>query len=164
MTRLWVNLPDSLSQSFQDYADRTGQKKTQIVMYAIASYIGYYQTKDNSNKVDDQALLNVKIDDLSIDVQDVETYLEKIEKRLSRIEHQFTNNFTDYDKALIKDFTEDCLKTNQKFTVKDILNILDLDCNDNSLQRKVAYYLRSQGWEKVRRNIDKKKQYVWVKK
>lgn len=156
--RVWARVPDALYQDFCNYINKTGQKKTQAIVYAIAKYIG-----SNQKDMNEKLLLDAKIDDLTIDVQDIEGYLEQIEKRLSRIEHQLTDDFTDHDKFLIKKFTEDCLTASQMFTVKDILILLNRDCNDNSLQRQVGRYLKSQGWYKVRRTVDGQKQYVWVR-
>ena len=156
--RVWARVPEALYQDFCNYINKTGQKKTQAIVYAIAKYIG-----SNQKDMNEKLLLDTKIDDLTIDIQDVESYLEQLEKRLSRIEHQLTDDFTDHDKFLITRFTEDCLKAGHKFTVKDVLTLLDLDCDDNGLQRKVARYLKFQGWYKVRRTVDGQKQYVWVK-
>lgn len=157
--RIWARVPEALYQDFCNYVNKTGQKKTQAIVYAIAKYIGSNQQAT----MKEQALLDTKINDLTIDIKDVESYLEQIEKRLSKIEHQLTDDFTDHDKFLIKRFTEDCLETGHKFTVKDVLTLLNRDCNDNSLQRQVGRYLKSQGWYKVRRTVDRQKQYVWVR-
>ncbi len=69
MIKIWARLPDSLYQAFQDYLDKTGQKKTQAIIYAIANYIEYHSKKMNNTDTNNHSLL-VEIDDLKIDVQD----------------------------------------------------------------------------------------------
>ncbi len=158
-----ARLPVPIYHAFQKYLGKSKLNRTQIIVNAIANYIGY-QAMENTT-------LDSEIYDIRIDVQDIESFLERIDKRLTKVEkklndkktEQQTYKLTEYDKQVILKFIRNCHKTGSIFTIKDLLKLIKLDENNQGLQQQIAYLIKSQGWYKARKTINKRNYYYWVK-
>ncbi len=157
-----VRLPQSLYLSLQDYIGKHEfLSLTQVTIYAIASYIGH--TEFMSNPV------ALEIDDLKIDFQDIEGFLENIDRRLTKIEKKHKPKarvpyrLTDSQKYSIVQYVKKCLKSDLPIIIKEILYYLGLEPNHQGLHQQVAHILKSENLMKTRRKINNRLMSVWVK-
>ena len=157
-------MSQSLYLSLQDYIGKHDfLNLTQVTTYAIAKYIGYTEPMNNS--------VTLEIDDLKIDVQDIEKFLENLDRRLTKIEkkHQPKQDrvpyrLTDSQKYSITQYVKKCLKSDLPITIKEILYYLGLDPNHQGQQQQVAYVLKTQNLMKARRKINNKVTSVWIER
>ncbi len=158
-----VRLPQPLYLSLQDYVGKHEfLSLTQVTVYAIAKYIGHTELMNNP--------VALEIDDLKIDVQDIESFLENLDRRLTKIEKKHkpkqdrvTYRLTDSQKYSITQYVKKCLKSDLPITIKEILYYLGLEPNHQGLQQQVAHILKSENLMKTRRKINNRLMSVWVK-
>ena len=112
----------------------------------------------------------LEIDDLKIDVQDIEKFLENLDRRLTKIEKKHKPKqdrvpyrLTDSQKYSTIQYVKKCLKSDSPIIIKDILFNLGLNPNHQGLQQQVAYVLKSENLMKTRRKINNRLMSVWVK-
>ncbi len=159
-----VRLPQPLYLSLQDYIGKHEfLSLTQVTTYALAKYIGHTELMNNP--------VALEIDDLKIDVQDIEKFLENLDRRLTKIEkkHQPKQDrvpyrLTDSQKYSITQYVKKCLKSDLPITIKEILYYLGLDPNHQGQQQQVAYVLKTQNLMKARRKINNKVTSVWIER
>ena len=157
-----VRLPQPLYLSLQDYIGKHEfLSLTQVTIYALAKYIGHTELMNNP--------ITLEIDDLKIDVQDIESFLENLDRRLTKIEkkHQPKQDrvpyrLTDFQKYLIVQYVKKCLNSDLPITIKEILSYLGLEPNHQGQQQQVAYVLKTQNLMRVRRRINNRLVSVWI--
>ncbi len=158
-----VRLPQPLYLSLQDYIGKHEfLSLTQVTTYALAKYIGHTELMNNP--------VALEIDDLKIDVQDIENFLENLDRRLTKIEkkHQpkvakVPYRLTDSQKYSIVQYVKKCLKSDSPIIIKDVLFNLGLNPNHQGQQQQVASVLKSENLMKVRRRINNRLMSIWVK-
>ena len=159
-----VRLPQALYLSLQDYIGKHEfLNLTQVTIYALAKYIGHTEPMNNS--------VALEIDDLKIDVQDIESFLENLDRRLTKIEkkHQpkqdrVPHRLTDSQKYSIIQYVKKCLNSDSPIIIKEVLYYLGLDLNHQGLQQQVAHILKTQNLMKARRKINNKVTSVWIER
>ena len=157
-------MSQSLYLSLQDYIGKHDfLNLTQVATYAIAKYIGHTEPMNNS--------VTLEIDDLKIDVQDIESFLENLDRRLTKIEkkHQpkqdrVPHRLTDSQKYSIIQYVKKCLNSDSPIIIKEVLYYLGLDLNHQGLQQQVAHILKTQNLMKARRKINNKVTSVWIER
>lgn len=159
-----VRLPQTLYLSLQDYIGKHEfLSLTQVTTYAIAQYIGH-----NESPMDNLSVA-LDLNDLKIDLQDIEKFMEKLDRRLTKIENKnkpkakVPHRLTDSQKYSITQYIKKSLDSELVITIKDILCYLGLNPSHQGLQQQVAYILKSENLNKVRRRVNGKMTYVWVK-
>ena len=157
-----VRLPQALYLSLQDYIGKHEfLSLTQVTIYAIAKYIGHTEFMNNPS-------VALDINDLRIDVQDIESFLENLDRRLAKIEKKHKPKarvpykLTDSQKYSIVQYVKKCLKSDLPIIIKEILYYLGLEPNHQGLQQQVAHILKSENLIRVRRRINNKLTSVWI--
>ena len=158
-----VRLPQPLYLSLQDYIGKHEfLSLTQVTTYALAKYIGHTELMNNP--------VALEIDDLKIDVQDIESFLENLDRRLTKIEKKHkpkkdkvAHKLTDSQKYSTIQYVKKCLKSDLPIIIKEILYYLGLEPNHQGLQQQVAHILKSENLMKTRRKINNRLMSVWVK-
>ncbi len=158
-----VRLPQTLYLSLQDYIGKHEfLSLTQVTTYAIAKYIGHTEFMNNPS-------VALDINDLRIDVQDIESFLENLDRRLTKIEKKHkpkkdkvAHRLTDSQKYSITQYVKRSLKSDSLIIIKEILYYLGLEPNHQGLQQQVAHILKSENLMRVRRRINSKLTSVWI--
>ncbi|MDJ0679820.1 MAG: hypothetical protein QNJ18_08155 [Xenococcaceae cyanobacterium MO_167.B52] len=129
----------------------------------LSKYIGHTESMNNPS-------VALEIDDLKIDVQDIESFLENLDRRLTKIEKKHklkkdrvAQRLTDSQKYSTIQYVKKCLKSDLPIIIKEILHYLGLEPNHQGLQQQVAHILKSENLMRARRRINSKLTSVWVK-
>ena len=169
-----VRLPQPLYLSLQDYIGKHEfLSLTQVTTYAItqclakgeiAKYIGHTEFMNNPS-------VALDINDLRIDVQDIESFLENLDRRLAKIEKKHKPKkdrvpyrLTDSQKYSTIQYVKKCLNSDSPIIIKEVLYYLGLDPNHQGQQQQVAHILKTQNLMKARRKINNKVTSVWIER
>ena len=112
----------------------------------------------------------LELHDLKIDIQDIESLLESLDRRLTKIESnnekpkklKVVDKLSESQKYSIVQYVRRSLKSNSLIIIKEILYYLGLEPEHQGLQQQVAHILRSRNLMKARRRVNGKITYLWV--